>query len=53
MIKLMNDPTQDVGVWIRAFDNPETHEDEWEKVYGEYRAAVDWPTVTFYKGNVL
>lgn len=49
----MNDPTQDVGVWNRAFDNPETHEDEWEKVYGEYRAAVDWPTATFYEGNVL
>ncbi|SAL98437.1 hypothetical protein [Absidia glauca] len=48
---LARSPDLDVGVWQRAFDNPETHEDEWEKVYGNYRAAIDWPTCEFYKGN--
>ncbi|SAM02559.1 hypothetical protein [Absidia glauca] len=49
MIMVKNDPDQDVGVWNRAYDNPETHEDEWEKVYGKYRAAIDWPTAAFYE----
>ncbi|ORZ04358.1 P-loop containing nucleoside triphosphate hydrolase protein [Absidia repens] len=49
MVKLMQDETQDPEVWARAYDNPDNHEDEWEKVYGKYTAAVDWPTCTFYK----
>ncbi|KAI9309690.1 P-loop containing nucleoside triphosphate hydrolase protein [Cunninghamella echinulata] len=39
----------DPDVWRRAYDDPTNHEDEWEKVYGEYRAAVDFPTCDFYK----
>jgi hypothetical protein len=52
MIMVKNDPDQDAGVWNRAYDNPETHEDEWEKVYGKYRAAIDWPTAAFYEGKL-
>ncbi|CAO3638370.1 unnamed protein product [Cunninghamella blakesleeana] len=48
MATLMLETTQDVDVWNRAFDNP-NHENEWEKVYGEYQAAVDFPTCSFYK----
>jgi hypothetical protein len=51
MSKLLTDESQDPDVWRRAYDNPDNHEDEWEKVYGKYTAAIDWPTVTFYKGN--
>jgi hypothetical protein len=53
MSVLAKTPDLDVGVWQRAFDNPETHEEEWEDVYGKYQAAVDWPTCEFYKGNGL
>ncbi|KAG0184717.1 hypothetical protein DFQ28_010662, partial [Apophysomyces sp. BC1034] len=48
---LLNNPQcmqQDSDVWLRAFENKD-HEDEWEKVYGDYDAAVDYPTVAFYK----
>ncbi|KAI9303281.1 P-loop containing nucleoside triphosphate hydrolase protein [Cunninghamella echinulata] len=48
MVTLMPDETQDPGVWVRAYDDP-NHEDEWEKVYGDYQAAIDYPTCTFYK----
>ncbi|KAG0192798.1 hypothetical protein DFQ28_007558 [Apophysomyces sp. BC1034] len=48
MLKVASDPTQDTGVWIRASEDKD-HEDEWEKVYGNYDAAVDNPTSTFYK----
>ncbi|KAI8098788.1 P-loop containing nucleoside triphosphate hydrolase protein [Halteromyces radiatus] len=46
---LYGDETQDPGVWLRAFDHPDTHNDEWDKVYGDYTAAVDFPTAVFYK----
>ncbi|KAG0191490.1 hypothetical protein DFQ28_011738 [Apophysomyces sp. BC1034] len=39
---------QDSDVWLRAYENKD-HEDEWEKVYGDYDAAVANPTVPFYK----
>ncbi|KAG0191491.1 hypothetical protein DFQ28_011739 [Apophysomyces sp. BC1034] len=48
---LMKDPhcmQQDSDVWLRAYENKD-HEDEWEKVYGDYDAAVDYPTAAFYK----
>ncbi|KAG0182323.1 hypothetical protein DFQ28_002068 [Apophysomyces sp. BC1034] len=48
---LVNDSRRsqlDSGVWLRAFENKD-HEDEWEKVYGDFDAAVDNPTVPFYK----
>lgn len=48
MVELFADPTEDVGVWLRAYDDP-NHEDEWEKVYGNFDAAVDVPTCVFYK----
>ncbi|KAG0190348.1 hypothetical protein DFQ28_002196, partial [Apophysomyces sp. BC1034] len=48
MLKVASDPTQDIGVWIRAYEDKD-HGDEWEKVYGDYDAAVDNPTVPFYK----
>ncbi|KAG0191489.1 hypothetical protein DFQ28_011737 [Apophysomyces sp. BC1034] len=38
----------DSDVWLRAYENKD-HEDEWEKVYGDYDAAVDYPTAAFYK----
>ncbi|KAI8098789.1 P-loop containing nucleoside triphosphate hydrolase protein [Halteromyces radiatus] len=46
---LYGDETQDPGVWLRAFEHPDTHDDEWDKVYGDYTAAVDFPTAVFYK----
>ncbi|KAL0084758.1 P-loop containing nucleoside triphosphate hydrolase protein [Phycomyces blakesleeanus] len=49
MIKALSDITQDPLVWERAFNDPENHPDEWESVYGNYDAAIDWPTVTHYK----
>ncbi|ORZ22606.1 P-loop containing nucleoside triphosphate hydrolase protein [Absidia repens] len=49
MVNVLTDPTQDPGVWLRAKENPSTHKDEWESVYGNYDAAISWPTVTFYK----
>ncbi|KAI8343219.1 hypothetical protein BC941DRAFT_366946 [Chlamydoabsidia padenii] len=49
MVKVLTDPTQDPGVWLRAKEQPSTHKDEWETVYGNYDAAVGWPTATFYK----
>ncbi|KAI8332015.1 P-loop containing nucleoside triphosphate hydrolase protein [Chlamydoabsidia padenii] len=49
VIMVRDDPDQDYNVWVRAFDNPEDHEDEWEKVYGKYSAAIDHPTSGFYK----
>ncbi|KAG0185642.1 hypothetical protein DFQ28_009033 [Apophysomyces sp. BC1034] len=48
---LLNNPQcmkQDSDMWLRAYENKD-HEDEWEKVYGDYDAAVDNPTVPFYK----
>ncbi|CAO3626847.1 unnamed protein product [Cunninghamella echinulata] len=47
MLTVITNPTQDPDVWIKAKRNPE-HQDEWDKVYGNYDAAVGWPTVTFY-----
>ncbi|CAO3638378.1 unnamed protein product [Cunninghamella blakesleeana] len=48
MVKLFANPDEDPEVWTRAYDDP-NHEDEWEKVYGKYQAAVDFPTCSFYK----
>ncbi|KAI9031843.1 P-loop containing nucleoside triphosphate hydrolase protein [Phycomyces nitens] len=48
MIRAMSDMTQDYGVWERAANDP-NHPDEWESVYGNYDAAVDWPTVSHYQ----
>ncbi|KAL0084759.1 P-loop containing nucleoside triphosphate hydrolase protein [Phycomyces blakesleeanus] len=49
MSQLMGDSVQDPFVWQRAYDNPGSHPDEWESVYGKYDAAIDWPTVTVYE----
>ncbi|KAI8084533.1 uncharacterized protein BX664DRAFT_337201 [Halteromyces radiatus] len=49
MVNVLTDPTQDPGVWLRAKEQPLEHKDEWETVYGNYDAAVGWPTVNCYK----
>ncbi|ORX53563.1 hypothetical protein DM01DRAFT_1305790 [Hesseltinella vesiculosa] len=43
---------QDTTAWIKAYDHPGTFGAEgWDKVYEGYDAAVDYPTVDFYKGK--
>ncbi|ORX62894.1 hypothetical protein DM01DRAFT_1331004 [Hesseltinella vesiculosa] len=49
MVELMRDPTQDANIWTYAYDHPNSPDTDWEKVYGRYTAAVDFPTCTFYK----
>ncbi|KAI8370637.1 P-loop containing nucleoside triphosphate hydrolase protein [Radiomyces spectabilis] len=46
--KLMTGPTEHLDVWMRAKQDP-NHEDEWDRVYEGWDAAIDWPTCTFYK----
>jgi hypothetical protein len=41
------DPTLDMDQFHDAADNPD--EADWDKMYENYTAAVDWPTVRFYK----
>ncbi|KAI8066491.1 P-loop containing nucleoside triphosphate hydrolase protein [Gongronella butleri] len=49
MVELLGDPTQDPSVWSHAYDHPNSPDTDWERVYGNYTAAVDFPTCTFYK----
>ncbi|KAI8066493.1 P-loop containing nucleoside triphosphate hydrolase protein [Gongronella butleri] len=49
MVELLGDPTQDPSVWSHAYDRPNSPDTDWERVYGNYTAAVDFPTCTFYK----
>ncbi|KAI9496467.1 P-loop containing nucleoside triphosphate hydrolase protein [Zychaea mexicana] len=58
---LLTDPSQDPNIWLDAHMNSTSQncynnsnkdgddEDKWEKVYGNYTAASDWPTSSFYK----
>ncbi|KAI9276984.1 hypothetical protein BDA99DRAFT_532072 [Phascolomyces articulosus] len=59
---LVTDPKQDPNVWRNSFKNKiqENEKEEynsntekqivdWDKAYGDYQAAVDWPTCSFYK----
>ncbi|CAO3617885.1 unnamed protein product [Cunninghamella blakesleeana] len=48
MVNLGNNENYDLNIFNRAFDDP-NHEDEWEKIYGDYQAAVDFPICVFYK----
>lgn len=41
------DPTQDTDDFLNAYNNRD--EADWDKIYKNYNAAVDWPTCTFYK----
>ncbi|KAI7863087.1 P-loop containing nucleoside triphosphate hydrolase protein [Spinellus fusiger] len=49
MFVLFEDHTQDPAVWEKAYDDPKSHENDWEKIYQHFDAALDWPTVSFYK----
>jgi hypothetical protein len=53
MYELENNKDHDPELWSRAFDNSGLRQDEWEQVYGNYRAALDWPSCEFYKGKLL
>ena len=46
---MLTDSKQDPTIWANALSNKNNTRDEWEKVYGDYDAAVDWPTCSFYK----
>ncbi|KAI8098790.1 P-loop containing nucleoside triphosphate hydrolase protein [Halteromyces radiatus] len=48
-LSILEDDSADLGVFHRAYDHPDTHEDEWEKVYGDYTASLDFPSAAFYK----
>ncbi|KAI8377843.1 uncharacterized protein BYT42DRAFT_571906 [Radiomyces spectabilis] len=41
-------PTEHIDIWTRAYQDP-NHEDEWEEIYKDWDAAIDWPSMTFYK----
>lgn len=43
----MEDPKQNPDDFYEAYVNRE--QADWDKIYKGYSAAVDWPTVTFYK----
>jgi hypothetical protein len=46
MVVIMTDPSADSEVFIEAWDGKDV---DWNRAYGKYNAAVDWPTSTFYK----
>ncbi|CAO3637596.1 unnamed protein product [Cunninghamella blakesleeana] len=48
MVNLSSNENYDLNIFNRAIDDP-NHEDEWEKIYGTYQAAVDFPICVFYK----
>lgn len=41
------DPTLDTDDFLNAFHHRE--EADWDKIYENYSAAVDWPSCTFYQ----
>lgn len=47
MEKVILDPTQDASVFQRAFD--EGFKPDWDKVFNNYDAAVDWPAAAFWE----
>ena len=47
-MSVLTDTSQKQTVWLNAYKNP-GGQDEWEEAYGNYDAAVDWPTCVFYK----
>lgn len=42
-----DDPTMNPDDWYNAYMDRKNA--DWDKLYENYDAAVDWPTVTFYK----
>ncbi|PVH88081.1 hypothetical protein DL98DRAFT_544599 [Cadophora sp. DSE1049] len=47
MEKVILDPTQDASVFRRAFD--EGFKPDWDEVFRNYDAAVDWPAAAFWE----
>ncbi|OBZ85357.1 hypothetical protein A0J61_06590 [Choanephora cucurbitarum] len=47
MLMLFEDPEQDPEDFTNAFHNRD--QADWDRIYKNYSAAVDWPSVTFYK----
>lgn len=47
MKSFFTDPTLNMDDFYNAYDNPE--EANWEKMYENYNAGVDWPTTSYYK----
>jgi hypothetical protein len=45
------DPTLNMDDFYNACDNRD--EADWDKMYENYNAAVDWPTTTYYKDLVV
>lgn len=41
------DPTLNTDDFLDAYNNRD--EADWDKLYENYSAGVDWPTSTFYK----
>jgi hypothetical protein len=46
MIVLMMDPSADSEVFVEAWDGKDV---DWNRAFGKFNAAVDWPSSTFYK----
>ncbi|KAG2176032.1 hypothetical protein INT44_000511 [Umbelopsis vinacea] len=46
MIVIMTDPTADAEVFIEASQGKDV---DWNRAFGKFNAAVDWPSSTFYK----
>ncbi|KAG2211849.1 hypothetical protein INT47_004536 [Mucor saturninus] len=48
---LFSDPTTDTDDFLNAFHHRE--EADWDKIYENYSAAVDWPSCTFYQDLIM
>jgi hypothetical protein len=46
MVVIMTDPTADSDVFVEAWNGKDV---DWNRAYGKFNAAIDWPTSTFYK----
>jgi len=46
MVVIMTDPSADSEVFIEAWDGKDV---DWNRAFGKFNAAVDWPSSTFYK----
>ncbi|CAO3671670.1 unnamed protein product [Umbelopsis ramanniana] len=46
MVVLVMDPSADSDVFIEAWDGKDV---DWNRAFGKFNAAVDWPSSTFYK----
>ena len=46
MLVIMTDPTADAQVFVDAWKGEKV---DWDRAFGKFNAAVDWPSAAFYK----